>query len=173
MVCDANGVPLRFLLSAGQASDISNAQTLLSQIRIPGKQGRPRKRCCWVLADKGYDAEHLRQYCDRYGTQPVIPQRTMKSQAQTGTASTVRPPKIPATKHQRANVRLAERESQDLHSLRKAGKKFCRHGHTGMRTAVPTAVLFGQNLKARRSAPYNYPQTQILNSIIAPPENTT
>lgn len=60
MVCDANGVHLRFLLSPGQASGISNAQALLDQIRIPGKQGRPRKRCRWLFADKGYDAEHLR-----------------------------------------------------------------------------------------------------------------
>lgn len=68
MVCNANGVSLGFLLSPGQASNISNAQALLDQIRIPGKQGRTRKRCSWLLADKGYDAEHLHQYCDRYQT---------------------------------------------------------------------------------------------------------
>jgi transposase len=84
MLCDANGVPLRFLLSPGQASDISNAQTLLDQVRIPGKPGRPRKRCRWLLADKGYDAEHLRQYCDRYRMQPVIPLRSMKRKAKPG-----------------------------------------------------------------------------------------
>jgi len=43
---------LRVLLSPGQASDISNAQALLDQIRVLGKQGRPRKRCRWLLADK-------------------------------------------------------------------------------------------------------------------------
>lgn len=84
MLCDANGMPLRFLLSPGQASDISNAQTLLDQIRIPGKLGRPRKRCRWLLADKGYDAEHLRQYCERYRMQPVIPLRTMKRKPKPG-----------------------------------------------------------------------------------------
>ena len=84
MVCDANGIPLRFLLTPGQASDISNAQVLLDQVRIPGKQGRPRKRCRWLLADKGYDAEQLRQYCDRYRMQPVIPLRTMKRKPKPG-----------------------------------------------------------------------------------------
>ena len=84
LVCDANGVPLRFLLSPGQASDIAQAQPLLEQVRIPGKPGRPRKRCRWLLADKGYDAEHLRQYCDRYRMQPVIPQRTMKRKPKPG-----------------------------------------------------------------------------------------
>lgn len=66
------------------ASDISNAQTLLDQVRIPGKPGRPRKRCRWLLADKGYDAEHLRQYCDRYRMQPVIPLRTMNRKSKPG-----------------------------------------------------------------------------------------
>ncbi|MFW3166420.1 IS5 family transposase [Pseudomonas syringae pv. syringae] len=41
MVCDANGVPLCFMLSPGQA--------------LPGKRGRPRKRSRWLLADKGYE----------------------------------------------------------------------------------------------------------------------
>lgn len=37
-----------------------------------------------MLADKGYDAEHLRQYCDRYRMQPVIPLRTMKRKPKPG-----------------------------------------------------------------------------------------
>lgn len=71
-------VCLYALLSPGQAGDISNAQALLDQFRIPGKPGRSRKRCRWLLADNGYEAEHLRQYCDRYRMQPVIPLRAMK-----------------------------------------------------------------------------------------------
>ena len=53
-------------------------------LRIPGKPGRPRKRCRWLLADKGCDAEHLRQYSDRYRIQPVIPQRTIKRKPKPG-----------------------------------------------------------------------------------------
>ncbi len=80
MLCDANGVPLRFLLSGGQASDISYAQPLLDDAYIPtGKRGRPRKRCRWLLADKGYDADALRRFCDRYRMQPVIPFREIGS----------------------------------------------------------------------------------------------
>ena len=79
MLCDSNGIPLCFNLSGGQASDIAHAQPLLDQVQVPSSQrGRPRKRCRWLLADKGYDAEHLRRYCDRYRMQPVIPLRTMK-----------------------------------------------------------------------------------------------
>ena len=84
MLCDANGVPLRFLLSGGQASDISYAQTLLDEAYIPSLRGRPRKRCRWLLADKGYDAEALRRYCDRYRMQPIIPLRSMKRKPKPG-----------------------------------------------------------------------------------------
>lgn len=84
MLCDANGVPLRFLLSGGQASDITYAQPLLDDVSIPMARGRPRKRCRWLLADKGYDAEALRQYCDRYRMQPVIPLRSMKRKVKPG-----------------------------------------------------------------------------------------
>ncbi|MEE4692106.1 IS5 family transposase [Pseudomonas alliivorans] len=84
MLCDANGVPLNFLLSGGQASDISYAQPLLDNAYIPSLRGRPRKRCRWLLADKGYDAEALRHYCDRYRMQPVIPLRTMKRKPKPG-----------------------------------------------------------------------------------------
>lgn len=84
LVYDANGAPLRFMLSPGQTSDIAQAQPLLKQVRIPGKPGWPRKRCRWLLADKGYDTEHLRQYRDRYRMQPVTPQRTMKRKPKPG-----------------------------------------------------------------------------------------
>lgn len=53
----ANGVPLHFLLSGGQASDIAYAQPLLNEADIPSLRGRPCKRCRWLLADKGYDTE--------------------------------------------------------------------------------------------------------------------
>lgn len=84
LICDANGVPLRFMLSPGQARDIAHALPLLEQVRIPGKPGRPREHCCWLLTDKGYDTDHPRHYCDRCRMQPVIPQRTIKHKLKLG-----------------------------------------------------------------------------------------
>lgn len=76
---------MRFLLSGGQASDISYAQPPLDEVSIPSSQrGRPRKRCKWLLADKGYDAEVLRRYCDQYRMQPVIPMRSTKRKPKPG-----------------------------------------------------------------------------------------
>ncbi|GLO11942.1 hypothetical protein PPUJ20028_05230 [Pseudomonas putida] len=85
MLCDANRTPLRFLLSGGQASDISYAQPLLDEVGISSNQrGRPRKRCKWLLTDTGYDAEALRRYCDQYRMQPVISMRSMKRKPKPG-----------------------------------------------------------------------------------------
>jgi hypothetical protein len=64
MLCNANGILLRFLLSGGQASYISYAQPLLDKAYICSLRGRPGKRCQWLLADIIYDAEALRRYCD-------------------------------------------------------------------------------------------------------------
>lgn len=84
-IFDQACVPLRFLLSGGQTSDISYTQPLLDDVCIPvGKRGRPRKRCRWLLADKGYYIDALRRFCDRYRIQPVIPLRTMKRKPKPG-----------------------------------------------------------------------------------------
>ena len=37
-----------------------------------------------MLADKGYDSQLLRQYCDRYGMQPKIPLRRMHRKSRPG-----------------------------------------------------------------------------------------
>jgi len=84
MLCDSNGVPLKFILSGGQASDIAYAQPLLDEAYIPSFRARPRKRCRWLLADKGYDAEELRRYCDRYRMHPAIPLRSRKRKPKPG-----------------------------------------------------------------------------------------
>lgn len=83
LVCDANGIPLRFLLSSGQAATFPMHSHFLIRF-VSGKSGRPRKRCCWLLADQGYGTDHLRQYYDRYRMKLVIPQRTMKRRPKPG-----------------------------------------------------------------------------------------
>ena len=55
-----------------------------NRVQVHTGWGRPRKRCRKLVADKGYDAEPLRQYCDRYRMQPVIPYRAMKRKPKPG-----------------------------------------------------------------------------------------
>ncbi|WJR26037.1 IS5-like element ISPsp10 family transposase [Pseudomonas mosselii] len=119
MVSDARGIPLHFTLSGGHASDISHAQRLLDGVHIPSNRGRPRKRCRWLLADKGYDAESLRQYCDRYRMQPVIPLRDMKRRPKPGLPRLFDKPKY----RQRNAI---ERLFGWLKEHRRLGTRYCK-----------------------------------------------
>lgn len=58
---------------AGETKGLSiRCSAPLDEVSIPSSQcGRPRKRCKWLLADKGYDAEVLCRNCDQYRMQPV------------------------------------------------------------------------------------------------------
>ncbi len=144
MLCDTNGTPLRFLLSGGQASDISYAQPLLDDVSIPSSQrSRPRKRCKWLLADKGYDAEALRRYCDQYRMQSVIPMRSMKRKPKPGHLDCLIGPNTDSATSS-STCWLVEREPPHRDTLRQAREKLCRHGLTGLLYAVFAASLFVQ-----------------------------
>lgn len=117
MVVDTNGVPLAFTLSPGQDSDISNAQPVLERVRIPGHLGRPRKRCRQLIADKGYDAEHLRKYCDRHQILSVIPKRSMNRKPRPG-----RPREFDKSTYQQRNV--IERVFGWLKEKRRIGTRY-------------------------------------------------
>lgn len=118
MVCDARGVPLHFTLSGGQASDISHAQPLLDGVYLPTKGGQPRKRCRKLLADKGYDSDALRRYCDRYTCSHVIPFRAMKRKPKPGL-----PRLLDRPKYKERNV--IERLFGWLKEHRRLGTRYC------------------------------------------------
>ena len=62
MLADALGRPLRFIITAGQVGDITQASALLE-----GQSGNV------VLADKAYDSNALRQVIASIGAEAVIP----------------------------------------------------------------------------------------------------
>jgi transposase len=146
MLCDANGVPLKFLLSGGQASDIAYAQPLLDEAYIPSLRGRPRKRCRWLLANKGYDAEALRRYYDRYRMQPVIPLRSMKRKPKPGLPRLFDRPKYRQRNIIERNVWLVEGKPPHRDTLRQTRKKLRGDGFAGLCYAVFTTLLFVQSL---------------------------
>ncbi|QEU26813.1 transposase (plasmid) [Pseudomonas luteola] len=73
LVCDTQGISLSLTVSPGHHSDSRYFSTVLDKVCLPSSRGRPIKRCRTVLADKGYDSEALRQYCDRFRIKPIIP----------------------------------------------------------------------------------------------------
>ena len=62
MVCDAQGRPLRFLLTAGERHDSLTAKALLEGFKAKA-----------VLADRAYDNNDLRAFIAGLGAEAVIP----------------------------------------------------------------------------------------------------
>ena len=62
---DALGNPLKFLLTPGQHSDFTQAESLTKEIFN-----------AYVLADKGYDSDQFIEYLQEKGCTPVIPPKS-------------------------------------------------------------------------------------------------
>jgi transposase len=67
VVADALGRPLRFILTGGEAHDITTAPDLLADLCAGG-----------VIADKAYDSNALRDLIAEAGAQAVIPSKTSR-----------------------------------------------------------------------------------------------
>jgi len=63
--CDSHGNPVRFILTAGQASDYTQALALLENMKAEA-----------VLADKGYDADYVVEAVGNMGAIVVIPPKS-------------------------------------------------------------------------------------------------
>jgi putative transposase len=61
---DALGLPVRLIAGPGQQNDAARGDDLIDGLKAQA-----------VLADKGYDSDHLRQKIKAQGGQPVIPPR--------------------------------------------------------------------------------------------------
>jgi transposase len=61
---NAQGTPVRFVLTGGERHDMSQAEALIAELS-------PH----YVVADKGYDSDPLRAQIRRQGAKPVIPSR--------------------------------------------------------------------------------------------------
>jgi len=68
-VTDTSGRPFRFFISAGQVSDYTGAAALMN--------GLPEAE--WLLADRGNDADWLRETLIDKGTKPCIPGRKSRT----------------------------------------------------------------------------------------------
>src|SRR3546814_14629772 len=68
-VTDANGRPISFFMTAGQVSDYTGAAALLDS--LPKAQ--------WMLADRGYDADWIRDALQEKGITPCRPGRKIRN----------------------------------------------------------------------------------------------
>lgn len=65
---DALGNPVKFLLTGGQAADVTQGPLLLAELRGIGA----------VLADKAYDAQAVLDIVEQCGAQAVIPPKVSR-----------------------------------------------------------------------------------------------
>lgn len=64
MLCDALGLPVKFILTPGESSDFAQA--------IPLLEGENPD---YVIADKGYDSDEIIDFIEQINAIPVIPPR--------------------------------------------------------------------------------------------------
>lgn len=69
-LCDALGMPTRFILTGGQEAECKQAIPLLENAKASA-----------VLADKGYDTNGLREWLKGQGIKAVIPPKSNRKQA--------------------------------------------------------------------------------------------
>jgi IS5 family transposase len=78
-VTEGNGLPLAFLVTAANISEVTVGLKVIDQVKVPQPQGRPRQRPASLAADKSYDSADFRWELRRRGMQPSIPQRKWKN----------------------------------------------------------------------------------------------
>lgn len=83
LVCDAEGHPLHFHLTPGQAHETTALEDLLQGVdaEVRDQDGAP---VAWPIAlagDKGYRAEWIDDYLLQLGIQPVIPSKANEDRA--------------------------------------------------------------------------------------------
>jgi len=98
---DALGNPVRFILTGGQVHDILQTEDLISGISFEH-----------LLADKGYDADWLRERIANAGAAAVIPSTRSRSQA------------IPYDKHIYQDRNLVERFFNKIKHFRRIATRY-------------------------------------------------
>jgi hypothetical protein len=81
LITEGNGLPLAFLVTAANVSEVPVGLEVVDRVKVPRPQGRPRQRPASLAADKNYDSIDFRWELRRRGIQPSIPRREWKTVA--------------------------------------------------------------------------------------------
>lgn len=68
-------MPLAFLVTAANVAEVGVGAEVVDRVRVPRRQGRPKKRPRSLAADKSYDSAEFRRQLRRRRIQPSIPRR--------------------------------------------------------------------------------------------------
>src|SRR5579862_4430530 len=64
LVCDGVGQPITATVSGGQEHESKFFETLLDQVHVAGRVGRPRSKPDSVAGDKAYSVHRIRDWLD-------------------------------------------------------------------------------------------------------------
>lgn len=78
---DGGGIPLSLLTESAQKSEVRLALETIDAVSVPDRPLHPKKRAGTLVADKGYDAQWLRDAIRDRNIKPKIPKRRKKGQA--------------------------------------------------------------------------------------------
>ena len=76
---EGNGLPLAFLVTAANVSEVTVGLEVVDRVKVPRPQGRPRQRPASLAADKSYDSADFRWELHRRGIQSSISRRRWKN----------------------------------------------------------------------------------------------
>ena len=79
---EGNGLPLAFLLTAANVSEVTVGLKVIDQVKVPRPQGRPCQRPASLAADKSYDSADFRWELRRRGIQPSIQPESREGRAE-------------------------------------------------------------------------------------------
>lgn len=137
---DGNGLPLSFIVTAGQCSDAANIGPVLDAISVPRPgRGRPRKRPTCLRVDRAYGARHYRRQIQQRGIRCVCPERldAQNSRLRKGRRGGS-PPRFDAEAYKGRNV--VERAINRLKDFRAVATRYDKRGHN-FSTAVLVATI--------------------------------
>ena len=75
LVTEGNGLPLAFLVTAANVSEVTIGLEVVDRVKVPRPQGRPRQRPGSLAADKSYGSADFRWELHRRGIQSSISRR--------------------------------------------------------------------------------------------------
>jgi len=76
LLCDGNGLPLHFHLTAGQTHESQGLCDLLEGLELVDQDNDPVALCVQLAGDKGYRADWIDEYLIDSGIHPVIPSKS-------------------------------------------------------------------------------------------------
>jgi transposase len=75
VLVDGQGLPLGVRLERASPAEVTLAEAMLQEVRVPRRKGRPRQKPRRVIADAGYDSDPLRERLKKRAIELIAPYR--------------------------------------------------------------------------------------------------